>query len=181
MKTMNSFSFLKSTAKQGILMGVCFCLYTLLMWLIKLDTTYLAIGQYFDMGIILLPIFMISWAIHQENRIYDISILGRIRVAVYISLISFLIYDPFLWFYHHVINPQWFDAVVRLKDFELKSANIDPRVIAEHLQAMRNSGTARAGLFRLSAMIPSIIVLPLVVSLLTLVFIRRRKKTDLAS
>jgi uncharacterized membrane protein YesL len=93
--------FLKSTYKYGIFMGLSFCLYTTLMWLTKLDTTYLSVGQYLDTAIIALPIAMIFMAINHENKMYSVTILQRIGIAIFISLISFLIYDPFLYVYHH--------------------------------------------------------------------------------
>ncbi|NQX80544.1 MAG: hypothetical protein HRT66_00915, partial [Flavobacteriaceae bacterium] len=56
-------STIKTSLKYGIIMGLSFCLYTILMWLTKLDSTYLNIGQYLDMLIILLPILVIFKAI----------------------------------------------------------------------------------------------------------------------
>ena len=86
------------------------------MWLTKLDTTYLNIGQYFDMAIILLPISMIFWAIKQETNAYKVSIIQRIGIAIYVSAISYLIYNPYLYAYHHFINPEWYTAVLDLKE-----------------------------------------------------------------
>ena len=97
-------------------MGLAFCLYTTLMWLTKLDTTYLSIGQYFDMAIILLPIAMIFWAIKQETNSYKVLIIQRIGIAVFVGAISYLIYDPYLFVYHHYINPDWFISVLDLKE-----------------------------------------------------------------
>ena len=156
-------------------MGLAFCLYTTLMWLTKLDTTYLNIGQYFDMAIILLPISIIFWAIKQETHSYKVSIIQRIGIAVYVSAISYLIYNPYLYTYHHFINPDWYTAVLDLKELELNAENTSQEEITKTLDSMSTSSIAQAGLFRLSSMIPSVLVVPSLVALLSLVFIRNKR------
>ena len=48
-------------------MGIGFFLYTTLMWLTKLDTTYLWFGQYLGIGIILLPIIILFfWQLEKK-------------------------------------------------------------------------------------------------------------------
>lgn len=56
---MKNLTFIIPTLKQGSLLGLGFCLYTTVLWLTKLDSTYLNYGQYIN--IILLPIVMISF------------------------------------------------------------------------------------------------------------------------
>jgi hypothetical protein len=75
-------------------------------------------------------------------------------------MVSFLIYNPFLYFYHNFINPEWFTSVLTLKEIELTKANVSPDLIAEHLQRMKDSSIANAGIFELSSIITSVIVLP---------------------
>ncbi|WP_092895012.1 DUF4199 domain-containing protein [Algoriphagus aquimarinus] len=173
---MNKTSFFKSTLKQGIIMGLAFCLYTTLMWLTKLDTTYLSIGQYVDMAIILLPIVMIFWAIKQETNSYQVSIIQRIGIAIFVSAISYLIYNPFLYTYHHFINPDWFGAVLNLKEVELTAVNVPQEEITATLENMKTSSVAQADLFRLSSLIPSVVVIPTLVALLSLIFIKNKVK-----
>lgn len=167
-------NLLKGTFKQGIVMGLGFCFYTIFMWLTKLDTTYLNIGQYLDMAIIALPVFIILWAIRQENIKGKINVLERILIAIFVGLISFLIYDPFLYIYHHFINPDWFSAVLNLKEAELTSAKMDANVMADQLQKMKDSTVAQSGLFRLSALIPSVIIIPTLIALISLLFFRTK-------
>lgn len=171
---MKSKNLLNGTFKQGIVMGLGFCLYTTLMWLTKLDTTYLNTGQYLDMAIIALPVFMILWAIKQENGKGKINVLERILIAIFVGLISFLIYDPFLYIYHHFINPDWFSAVLSIKEAELIAAKTDAIVMAEQLQKMKDSTVAQSGLFRLSALIPSVIIVPTLIALLSMIFFRTK-------
>ncbi len=146
------------------------------MWLTKLDTTYLSIGQYVDMAIILLPIVVIFWAIKQETNSYRVSVIQRIGIAIFVSAISYLIYNPFLYTYHHFINPDWYTAVLDLKEIELTAANTPQIEITETLETMRTSSVAQAGLFRLSSLIPSVVVVPTLVALLSLIFIRNKGK-----
>jgi len=165
------------SAKYGVIMGVGLCLYTLLMWLTNLDSTYLHIGQYFDMAIILLPLSIISIGINKQNSLANITLLQRIVIAILIGAVSFLIYNPFLYFYHNVVNPEWFTAVLSLKELELTAANISPEVITEQLETMKNSSIANAGMFQVSSIIASVIVIPVLISFITLLFIKHKKSS----
>lgn len=173
--------FFKSGIKQGIIMGLCFCLYTTLMWLTKLDTTYLNIGQYFDIAIILLPVFMIFWIIKKHTDYYRITIFQRIAIAVLVGFVSYLIYDPFLYIYHHYINPDWYDAVVNLKEADLMAVHTPQNKITAVLKEMKTSPIAQADLFRLSAAIPSVIILPILIALISLIFIRNKTRNTTAN
>jgi hypothetical protein len=171
-----AFTFLKSTYKYGITMGLGFCLYTTLMWLTKLDTNYLNIGQYLDMAIILLPVGVIFKAISQENKAYPVTIGERIGIAIFVGLISFLIYDPFLYVYHNYINPTWFNAVIDLHEKTLNASGIDAVEIAKQLDLEKANNLKQSGLFKLAPFISSVIVLPILIALISLIFIRNAKK-----
>jgi Protein of unknown function (DUF4199) len=171
---MNQLSFLKNTLKFGIIMGLGFCAYTIFMWATQLDSVYLNIGKYLDMAIILLPILVIYWAIKSKMQEQNINIFQRIIIAIFVGLISFLIYDPFLYVYHHFINPTWFDAVVNLKETELKSLNTSPQIITEELAKMRTSNVAQSGLFNIGAMMASVVIIPTLIALLSLIFLRKK-------
>jgi Protein of unknown function (DUF4199) len=168
-------SFLKRTYKYGIIMGLCFCLYTTLMWLTKLDTNYLSIGQYFDMAIILLPIGVIFKAISQENKSYAVTVLQRIGIAIFVGLISFLIYEPFLYVYHTIINPTWFNAVLDLHESTLKASGMDAVGIAQQLELEKTMNAKQVGLFKLAPFVASVIVLPILIALISLIFIKHKK------
>lgn len=167
-------NLLQNTVKQGVYMGLAFCFYTVLMWLTRLDTTYLSIGQYFDIAIIILPVSMILWAIKQENKKQKINLFRRILIAMFVGLISFIIYDPFLYIYHHFINPDWFSSVLTLKKVELIAANTDINLMSEQLHKMKDTAIAQSGLFRLSAIIPSVVIIPTLIALLSLILIRTK-------
>ena len=170
-----AFTFLKTTYKYGIVMGLGFCLYTTLMWLTKLDTNYLSIGQYFDMAIIALPIAVIFKAINEENKSYPVTVMERIGIAIFVGLISFLIYDPFLYVYHNYINPTWFNAVLDLHENTLKAAGMDAVEITKQLDAEKAMNAKQAGVFKLGPFIASVLVLPTLLGLISLFFIRKDK------
>ncbi len=166
---------LLESIKYGVLMGVGFCLYTISMWLTKLDSIYLYIGQYFDMAIILLPLSIISLGIYKQNKSSAVTFLQRVFIAIIIGIVSFIIYDPFLYFYHNVINPEWFSFVLTLKETELNEAGVTPDLISEQLQTMKDSSIANAGVFQLRSMIASVIVIPILISVISLLFIKNTK------
>jgi len=168
-------TFFKSTLKQGIIMGFSFCLYTTLMWLTTLDTVYLNIGQYFDMAILILPILIILWAIKQENNLYTVTTVQKIIIAIFVGAVSYLIYDPFIYIYHNYINPDWFNSVLTLKEIDLNAVNIPHDKIVETLQKMKDSNVSQPGLFRLSTAIPSVIIIPTLIALISLIIVKRKK------
>ncbi|AHJ95394.1 hypothetical protein [Hymenobacter swuensis] len=61
-------SFPRTLFTHGLLLGLTLCLYATLMWLTRLATTYLSIGQYLDIHIMLAPVGFIIAAIHQQRR-----------------------------------------------------------------------------------------------------------------
>lgn len=166
---------LKSSFKFGLIMGLGFCLYTTLMWLTNLDSTYLSNGQYFDIAIIILPIVIIFLAIKEANNLSQINVFQRIFIAISVGSISYLIYDPFLYVYHHYINPEWFSSVIALKENELKHAHVSENKILENINTMKNSDVAQADLFRLSSLVPSVLIIPTLIALFSLIFIKVKK------
>ena len=166
---------LKSNLLAGVILGFAFCVYTTLMWLTKLDSTYLSFGQYLDMLIILLPISVIFYTIKTATKKNKILVIQRISIAVFISFISFIIYNPFLYIYHHFINPEWFDAVLNLKELELKVINTPINEIKLELSRMKNSSIAKADLFQFSSIIASVVIIPMLIALLSLIFIKNEK------
>jgi hypothetical protein len=159
----------------GVVLGLSMCVYSAVMWLTRLDTTYLRYGQYLDMAVILVPITVISLAIRRENSLRRVTLLQRIAIAIIVGAASTIIYDPFLWVYHHVINPDWFNGVLQLREAQLKGLGTPANEIAVQLQTMRDSATARAPLFHPSAVVASVLVIPILIALLSLLYIRPGK------
>ncbi len=167
-------SFLLSATKYGIIMGLGFCLYTILMWLTKLDTVHLSIGQYFDIAIILWPITVIIKSIKYKNESSSISLIERILIAIYIGFISYVIYQPFLYAYHHIINPTWFESVLNLKRSEMELAKVSSEDIISTLDKLKERSKQQDKIYSFATLIPSVFILPFLISLLSLIFIRRK-------
>jgi Protein of unknown function (DUF4199) len=167
--------FSTNTLKFGILMGLGFCLYSTIMWLTKLDTTYLKYGQYLDMAIIILPLTIILLAIKKANSTDKLKILERIGIAVLVGLISFLIYDPFLYVYHNYVNPTWFESVLNLHKSTLEALNTDPTEIARQLELEKANNDKQAGLYKFAPFMASVIVLPTIIALISLIFVQNKK------
>jgi Protein of unknown function (DUF4199) len=171
------FSFFKTTYKYGIYLGLGLCLYTVFMWLTKLDMAHYHIGQYLDFAVILLPVFLIFIAIKQETKAYKVSIVQRLGIAVFIGLIGYLIYDPFLYIYHHFINPDWYNGVLNLAEKTMQAAGKSATEIAENLTTMKEQNAKTTGLFELGGAVASALVMPLVIGLLSLIFVKNKAKT----
>ncbi len=165
---------LKSMLKYGLFMGTGFCLYTTLMWLTHLDGTYLNIGQYLDMLIVLLPVAVIFVAIKEELPTKTLLWWQRMLMAMGIGVVSYVIYEPYLYLYHHYINPDWFSYVLQLKETELNAAHTAPEKITETLQQMHQANTQQDGLFKLSTFLPSVVILPGLIALVSLIFVKKK-------
>lgn len=164
----------KLMLKYGLFMGTGFCLYTTLMWLTRLDSTYLNIGQYLDMLIVLLPVAVIFLAIKEELQTKTLLWWQRMLLAMGIGVVSYVIYEPYLYLYHHYINPDWFSYVLQLKETELNAAHTSPEKINETLQQMHQANTRQDGLFKLSTFLPSVVILPSLIALVSLIFVKKK-------
>lgn len=98
-------SFLRTLLTYGLLLSLTLGLYTALMWLTRLDTTYLFIGQYLDILITLAPVGFIVTAIHQQRRQGQVSGLRRVALGIGVMALAEMLYRPYLYLYHTLINP----------------------------------------------------------------------------
>lgn len=161
----------KTELKYGIILGLVMCFYTVLMWLTKLDSTYLSIGHYFDIAIIIIPLsitFLAIWAKSKETRL---TLLKRISCGLAVNFIGYIIYTPFLLLYHRFINPDWLKYVLELKEKELLAQNVAPEKIKTTLETVQKMSSAPNLAF--NGFIAGVIVFGIVFSLLTLPFFRR--------
>lgn len=158
-------SFLRTLLTYGLLLGLTLCLYTTCMWLTRLDTTYLFIGQYLDILIVLAPMGFIVAAIYQQRQQGQLSGLQRVALGIGVMALAEVLYRPYLYLYHTLLNPTWFAAVLALKQAELTAAGRSASTIATELARLQAGQARQAGMFHgfwLSAL-----VLPVLVSLLT--------------
>ena len=161
--------------KYGAIMGLAFCAYTLFMWLTELDTAYLRYGQYLDMVIIALPVTVIFLALNTARNQFRLKLLDRLAIAVGVGLVSYVIYHPFLYVYHEFINPDWYASVIALQRENLASTGASQEEIETTVTAMQARNAAGSGVFSLAPFIASVLVVPGLIALLSLLFIRNRK------
>jgi hypothetical protein len=165
-------SFLRTLLTYGLLLGLTLCLYTTVMWLTRLDTRHLLIGQYLDILILLAPVGFIVAAIHQQRRQGQLSGLRRVALGIGVMALAEMLYRPYLYLYHTLINPTWFAAVLALKQAELTAAGRSAVTIATELARLQAGQARQAGVF--NGFWLSTLVLPVLVSLLTWPLLRSR-------
>lgn len=165
---------LKQPMIFGLYQAIGLILFTLIMWITKLDSTYLNIGKYFEVGIIALPIAIIFLAIRSEVQAGKVTIWRRFIIAIIVCLVSHIIYEPFLYIYHNHINPGWHNYLVDLRRSDLQAAGTDPEIIEQTIAKMKEFGKVQSQMFRLSATIVFVIIMPLFIALLSMIFIRTK-------
>jgi hypothetical protein len=158
--------------KYGVLLGLFLCFYTVFMWITKLDTSYLEIGQYLDIAVILLPISLTILAIRAKTKIGNLTILSRILCGILVNVIGTIVYNPFLYAYHTFINPLWQKFALDLMEKNLIAQNIEKSIIDQTLVAFANSSSF---LSQLTGGVIAGIILGVLIALVSLIFIRNQK------
>ena len=166
------------TVRNGVALSLVLCLYSVMMWLTRLDAEYLYIGQYLDMLVVIVPIFFTFRAIKQAMLQTNLPITHRLLLALGVGFVGYIIHAPYLYVYHNFINPDWFDAVVALEKQNLLAKNVGPQEIASKLQLMIDRNNAQNQIFKLNAFIASVFVLPLLIACISFIFIRKPKKSQ---
>lgn len=163
--------------RYGLLLGLAFCAYTTLLWLTRLDTTYLRIGQHLDVAVLVLPLTFTFLAVRAEARRRSLTIGRRVLLGLLVTLVANLVYWPFLYCYHHVINPAWFSYVEALRVQELRAAGVTATEQAKQLAQLRAGSSDRRSL--ISALVMGVGILGPVFGLLTWPFVKT--PTDVAA
>ncbi|TGE18960.1 hypothetical protein [Hymenobacter elongatus] len=171
---MNESPLLKTVVTYGLVLGCSLCLYTTLMWLTRLDTVYLATGQYLDVAVVALPVGVLAAAINQQRRRAYLPGWQRVGLALGVAIVAELVYRPYLALHHNWLNPEWFSFVLALEQAELLAAGRSAAAIAAELARLQAAHARQTGVF--SGFWISAVVLPALVALLTLPFLRNRPK-----
>lgn len=170
-----STKFIFVILKNGILLALVLVVYSLLMWLTRLDEEYLNIGQYLDILIIIVPVIFILRAIRQS---LPASIGKRLLIATGVGLIAYLIHAPYMYVYHNFINPDWFDWVIALEKQKMAAENILAADIQQKIEQMINTNKINNKVFTMGAFLPSVIIIPALIALCSLVFIKNNKTSN---
>ncbi len=170
---MTASPLLKNVVAHGCVLGVALCLYTTGMWLTRLDTLYLATGQYLDMAVVVLPVAVLAAAINRQRRRAYLPVWQRVAVAVGVGVVAEVLYRPYLALYHAYLNPEWFSFVLALKRTELLAASRTATAVAAALAKLQAAHARQAGVF--SGLWVSAGVLPTFVAFLTLPLLPNRQ------
>jgi hypothetical protein len=65
--------------------------------------------------------------------------------------------------------------VLSLAETKLIEMNTEPQIIAEKIQKIKENNLSQNGIFNEAAIIPSVIVMPIIISLISLIFIHNKK------
>lgn len=169
--------WLRNILKHGLWLGLSLCLYTTLMWLTRLDSAYLSRGQYLDIAVVAVPVGFIVAAIQQQRQRAYLHLWQRVGIAVGVALLAEVVYRPYLAFYHTTINPTWFAYVLDLKRAELLAAGQSAAQITQELARLKVRHAGQAGVF--SGAWVSALILPTLIALLTLPFLRNKPEVRL--
>lgn len=164
--------FVSNILRHGLFLGLALCLYTTLMWLTRLDGPYLAIGQYFDIAISVVPIGVIIAAIRRQRQQQPLTVGQRVAIGVGVGSVAELLYRPYLYLYHTYINPAWFSYVLATKRAELMAAGQSTGAAAKELARMQAAQAQQTGMFH--GFWVSALLLPALIALLTLLFVRNQ-------
>ncbi len=169
---MKATPFLRNLVHHGLVLGLGLCLYTTIMWLTRLDTRYLAAGQYLDMAVVVLPVGVLAAAMNRQRQRAYLPGWQRVGLAIGMGVVAELLYRPYLALYHHYLNPEWFSWVLALKRTELLAAGHGAATVAAELAQLQAAHARQTGVF--SSFWVSALVLPALVALLTWPFLRNR-------
>ncbi len=129
---------MKTEAKFGIILGVGICAYTLIAHFLGFYTNNIQAGKYGDMVIIILPIVVLFLAIREKRNVQEfLTIPGGIKTGLLTVLISYPISTTFLWIYHHLMNPNWFENILAYEQKVMEKSGLRSAEIAAKVDALK--------------------------------------------
>lgn len=170
---------MRIAAKWGVILGVSVIAWTLVIHFLGFYTTNLAAGQKADVAATVIPIACIAMALRERRRQLGrgLAIKETLGVGVLTGVVSIPITAGFLWFYHHVMNPQWADLLIAYKSQQMAAAGLSADVIALAEQTQRAGSTDIAQLAGAAIGTP---VISLIISLFAHIAVRRPPRAPAA-
>lgn len=163
-------------AKHGAYLGIFMCVFTLFMWITELDTIHYDIGKTIELLVSIVPVAVILYTILKLNQQVELTVKKRILAGLTVGLVSVLISTPFTEIYHNFINPEWFDAVLKLKEQSMTESGASQADIHTRLEQMKAGNTTLNSV--LGAIAFGGIIFPVAVSLVSFLFIRNKKTEE---
>lgn len=159
------------TIKYGLVMGITLCVYTMIVFLLRLDRENLNIGEHVDRLVILVPMLFTFMGVRSVAKESEFTYWESLKSGLLLNLISFLIYTPFLILYHHFINPEWLEYLVKFTEEELLQKNASAETIKVSLEQVRKLSTDINHIA--SGLIFGVLVLGSVFSLISAFIVKR--------
>jgi hypothetical protein len=133
-------------ARWGVALGVALVLWTLFVHVMGWYTTNLAAGHIADRVVIVLPIAAIPLALRDRARAggQPLGFVTALGVGAGVGLISAVVFTPFLWWYHHVMNPAWLDHLIAFERGGLAAAGTSAAEIERAIENTRRGATDAA-------------------------------------
>jgi hypothetical protein len=168
---------MKTGLKWGLLLGAAVCLWTLGLHVTGLYTTNIGGGQVADQLALIFPIAAVTLALRERRRQLGgtVGFKDGIGMGAALGAASAVVTVPFLWIYHHFINPRWLDHIVDWRTAQMKAAGASAADIESTILAQRASGSDVAQIT--SGVIGSILVCTILAIIVTLLlrFVHRRR------
>jgi hypothetical protein len=130
-------------ARWGVALGVALAAWTLFVHVMGWYTTNLAAGRIADRVVIVLPIAAIALALRNRARggVRPLGFVTALGVGAGVGLISAIVFTPFLWWYHHFMNPAWLDHVIAFERGRLAGVGTAAADIERAIETTRRGAT----------------------------------------
>jgi hypothetical protein len=131
--------------KWGLLLAVAVVLWTMLIHLLGFYTTRIQYAETADLAAFVLPLAILTLALLERRRVLGGSLtIGQgVLTGLGVAAVSALPTVAFLWFYHHVVNPDWLSILVDYKQQQLTAAGMSSEQVATTLSQIQRGGTDR--------------------------------------
>lgn len=136
-----------AAVRWGIVLGVAVATWTMVVHLLGFYTTRVRYAEIVDRTATLLPIACVGAAVltFDSDSPQRSLKLGRVLViGAGVGIVSALITVPFLWFYHHAVNPRWLEFLLDNERRRAAELGLSEAAVSERLAALRRGATDRA-------------------------------------
>ena len=162
--------------KFGLILGLSYCAWTILMYITGLDTTRIDVGHYGDYLVTILPVSVLYLSIRAKRTTLvgePLRYVDAVKTGIVVSLIAWIIYTPFLVLYHHLINPEWLDYVIEFQKQTMTEANMAAAEIDQRVEQIRAGSTDI--MHAVNGLIFGVVVMGFLISSISFVLLRSGK------
>ena len=170
---------MRIAVKWGVILGLSVVLWTLAIHALGFYTTRMAAGQRADMLSLILPIAAIVLALVERRRATGrpLKVRESIATGLVVGLVSAPITAAFFWAYHHYVNPDWLEILVRWNRDTMQADGKSADAISAVESRLRSSGSDAA---QVRGAFLGTTLFALIISSIASLFMRRSSKTAVA-